>query len=380
MPPDRFLADASPGESPSHENVQQLVEAESGKGTQGIYRRWQASDSANVVLISDASGVQISRDNGTTAPTNVINVGTPAGGDLAGTYPNPGLSTATQDLLAPPGAIIAYAGAATPVGWAPCNGTTIPRASYPRLFAAIGTTYNTGGELGTDFRLPNLIGRVVLGVGPTHPLGQSGGAEAAGAHTHPGSHTHGPGVHTHGLNSHTHDLNGHAHTLSAHTHGIGVHTHGLNSHTHGAGSHTHDLNHNHALAAGVAVASGAITGVHEGPSAVVNVSANGHAHDVDLPALGTVASGTPSANDTGGPTTTTVTAAPSANGTDVAAPTNTGTTTGPTGVPSPTTDTGTPTANATAADSSAPAATYPDTTANLPPFLTLGYIIRTGAP
>ena len=37
------------------------------------------------------------------------------------------------------------------------------RATYPALFAAIGTTYNTGGEAGTDFRLPDLRGEFVRG-------------------------------------------------------------------------------------------------------------------------------------------------------------------------------------------------------------------------
>ena len=43
---------------------------------------------------------------------------------------------------------------AIPDGWLECNGQVVLRADYPDLFAAIGTTYNTGGELGTEFRLP----------------------------------------------------------------------------------------------------------------------------------------------------------------------------------------------------------------------------------
>jgi hypothetical protein len=87
--PDRLLEDQSPWVVPESDDVQQLIEAEMGRGAQGIRRRWQASDSNLLVLTSDATGVKISRNNGTTAPAQVIVDGTPAGGDMSGTYPNP---------------------------------------------------------------------------------------------------------------------------------------------------------------------------------------------------------------------------------------------------------------------------------------------------
>ena len=41
-----------------------------------------------------------------------------------------------------------------PDGWLECNGQVVEQADYPELFEKIGTTYNTGGETGTQFRLP----------------------------------------------------------------------------------------------------------------------------------------------------------------------------------------------------------------------------------
>jgi microcystin-dependent protein len=43
-------------------------------------------------------------------------------------------------------------------GWIKSNGAVLIRAAYPRLFAKIGTTYNTGGELSTQFRIPDWRG------------------------------------------------------------------------------------------------------------------------------------------------------------------------------------------------------------------------------
>ena len=69
------------------------------------------------------------------------------------------------DSAIPPGVVAPYAGAVAPSGWLMCSGQTVPRATYPALFAAIGTMYNTGGEGETEFRLPDLRSRVVVGAG-----------------------------------------------------------------------------------------------------------------------------------------------------------------------------------------------------------------------
>lgn len=48
-------------------------------------------------------------------------------------------------------------------GWLKCNGAVLLRASYPRLFAVIGTIHNIGGETNLQFRLPDFRGEFVRG-------------------------------------------------------------------------------------------------------------------------------------------------------------------------------------------------------------------------
>jgi microcystin-dependent protein len=65
----------------------------------------------------------------------------------------------------PAGVVLPFAGSTAPDGWLLCDGTTKNRVAFARLFAAIGTTFNTGGELVTEFRLPNTQGVFIRGAG-----------------------------------------------------------------------------------------------------------------------------------------------------------------------------------------------------------------------
>jgi microcystin-dependent protein len=76
-----------------------------------------------------------------------------------------------------------------PKGWAPCNGQLLPIASNQALFAVLGTTY--GGDGRTTFALPDLRGRVPVGVGGNVTSGQVGGSETVTLTTDQiPSHTH----------------------------------------------------------------------------------------------------------------------------------------------------------------------------------------------
>lgn len=63
----------------------------------------------------------------------------------------------------PIGAYTPYGGATAPTGWLTCDGSLKAIASYPALFAAIGALW--GGDGITTFAVPNMPGRIPIGIG-----------------------------------------------------------------------------------------------------------------------------------------------------------------------------------------------------------------------
>ncbi|WP_310557140.1 tail fiber protein [Flavobacterium sp.] len=92
-----------------------------------------------------------------------------------------------------------FAGNFAPKSWAFCQGQTINIASNTAMFSILGVTY--GGNGTTNFKLPDLQGRTIIGAGQgpglsAYNLGQVGGAEAVTltsqqmpAHIHPVPYT-----------------------------------------------------------------------------------------------------------------------------------------------------------------------------------------------
>lgn len=78
------------------------------------------------------------------------------------------------------GEIRMFAGNYAPVGWALCDGSTLPISEYEPLYSLLGTTY--GGDGQTTFAVPDLRGRIPIGQGAgpgltSRPLASLGGTE-----------------------------------------------------------------------------------------------------------------------------------------------------------------------------------------------------------
>jgi microcystin-dependent protein len=84
----------------------------------------------------------------------------------------------------PAGVINPWAGVAgsPPTGWLLCDGTAVSRSTYSTLFGIVGTAYGVGDN-STTFNLPNLKGKVPVGLDSTQTEFDTRG-ETGGAKTH----------------------------------------------------------------------------------------------------------------------------------------------------------------------------------------------------
>ena len=88
------------------------------------------------------------------------------------------LSCSNNVLQVPVASVQMYCGAAAPTGWLLCDGTAVSRTTYSALFGILSTTYGAG-DASTTFNVPDMRGRVPVGVG----TGAGGGAAGTGAPT-----------------------------------------------------------------------------------------------------------------------------------------------------------------------------------------------------
>jgi microcystin-dependent protein len=113
---------------------------------------------------------------------------------------------------APVGAMFMWPADNAPSGWFLCRGQSIARATYPELFALIGTDY--GSVDGASFNLPNLTSRMPRGRAASEAAGLTGGAASVDltdamvplrSHSHAINHDH-PSVNTNTTGAHTHGV------------------------------------------------------------------------------------------------------------------------------------------------------------------------------
>jgi microcystin-dependent protein len=158
------------------------------------------------------------------------------------------ITTLREELKStiPVGTILPYAGSqALPQGYALCNGASLNRRAYPKLFEIIGLTFTPNAEhAGTEFRLPHLGGKTLIGIKDAIALGAEVGSETLQLtasnlppHQHSGTTKSNNKTHTHSGRTGD-DSPDHAHAYMRHNMGIIPIYNGV--HLNNAGSH-HDI-------------------------------------------------------------------------------------------------------------------------------------------
>jgi len=149
----------------------------------------------------------------------------------------------------PVGSIVIYAGTTAPEGWLMCDGGYYDRWVYSELFAVIDFTYGSSADEGA-FRVPDLTGRVPVGLSPVwqfNELGRKAGeTEVTLGLDHMPEHNHDVSApsHNHGISVSPHN---HVVSVSPHNHAVDDpgHDHAVNDPGHG-----HDINdpgHQHCI-------------------------------------------------------------------------------------------------------------------------------------
>jgi microcystin-dependent protein len=185
-------------------------------------------------------------------------------------------------FYAPTGMMAPFAGSSSPTGWLLCDGSLKSQTTYSALFALIGTTY--GPTVGSDFRLPDLRGRVPVG------LDNMGGTDADRLTV---ANTLGDsgGVQTVTLTDAQIANHSHGHTLGTNTTG--------STHTHAAGSYdgTLGINNNLVTDGGGGTAYQALTPSGSPNSRIVtNTTGSTHTHNITGSVSATTAGGGPHDN------------------------------------------------------------------------------------
>jgi microcystin-dependent protein len=221
------------------------------------------------------------------------------------TSSNDAANKAYVDAAMPTGTMVQYIADTAPTGWVLCDGSAISRTTYSTLFALIGTTYGAGNGSST-FNIPDLRGRVPMGVGTGAGDGSSGtGAPSGTALTVRARGAWGGGE-THTLTSGE---------LASHSHSAGTLT--IPTHTHDSGtlamaSHTHSFtpagtvsSHTHTFYANRFTNTSDVNGSRVRISDL-NSDGSGYSSPTAVTTAGSIPTFTGTAGNTGSPSATTV--------------------------------------------------------------------------
>lgn len=201
--------------------------------------------------------------------------------------------------LSPVGSIVIHAGSSAPTGWLVCDGASYSTVTYSNLFNSIG--YQFGGS-GTSFNVPNLKGRVVVGIDGAQTQfdvrGETGGEMT---HQHSASNSGETAATTGSLTANSGGANA-GNNTSGHTFNAGNDATTSNN----SANHTHSVNppetatnsDNHSHNTGANNANGSRASGTFGSAAASHthsVDSDNHSHNVNIVTLD---SGSQSANHT----------------------------------------------------------------------------------
>jgi microcystin-dependent protein len=189
--------------------------------------------------------------------------------------------TAQVATNTPSGVVNIWAGATAPTGWLLCDGSSKVREDYASLFSAIGTTYGSADS--THFNLPNLKGRVPVGLDSTQTefdtLGETGGAKTVTlTSAQMPVHSHTPTLSTDSAGTPTGTIAG-----------VGNHDHAASSNA--AGSHNHSFTDDgtgtQSVVTSVSGASYSVGIAANDQGTSQNTSTNGsHTHTINISVAG----------------------------------------------------------------------------------------------
>ena len=155
-------------------------------------KQWRDGFGANETRITAADLTRI-EDGISAATRGVTNLETKVAGQPAEILKQvqdiaQGIRTGLEKAI-PIGTIAMFGAEKDPEGWMRCDGRLLERNAYAKLFSVIGTT--NGFTSSTNFRLPDIRNRSVVGTGDTYRLGDKGGSGSVTlsvnqmpAHTH----------------------------------------------------------------------------------------------------------------------------------------------------------------------------------------------------